>query len=568
MGTFRCPHFLAGLIVSAFGVLALSGTATAAIPGSVRPLCDDNGPLCTEINEFSNGQTTNYEGRYVGHDEPSLLFYSNVPGSGNHMRYRLVLPKDPPVMPNQAGTAGTFNFQLHPAFWFGVAMCDTQSYPNPNNGVACTPDSDANIFDGSDPTKADWIGNHPGTAFMEMQFYPPGWVLWPPGNSCDGTRWCAALNIDSLSEDPNAGTVNNNACLNSVGIEPVNFAFITRNGKPHPGGPPNPVNSTLVTFTPDPNLDLFMNSGDVLIVDLQDTPHGLRIVIQDLTSGESGSMTASAANGFGQVKYNPAGTTCQNLPYDFHPMYSTSSEHTRVPWAAHSYNVAFADEIGHFEYCSLASGPGGTCLSSSSATDPAGHDVDDNYCFNATDSSRVPIGGCQSIFTGGDVDFDGPEYQRNWPGTSSNPFTDRQLHPRSVLFSSPTFVPTGEREERANYDRVAFEADLPRIEIASFSSNNNCNRTTGAGCVNPPNGASFYPFFSTRNTDETESCMWQLGGAHIPGTSNTFGGTSTAEFGPLLSSLYQAFGAQAPSFRYNNFRQILNTNPCRNGGGD
>jgi hypothetical protein len=137
-----------------------------------------------------------------------------------------------------------------------------------------------------------------------------------------------------------------------------------------------------------------------------------------------------------------------------------------------------------------------------------------------------------------------------------------------VLFSSPTFVPTGGREERANYDRVAFEVDLPRIEIASFSSNNNCNRTTGVGCVNPPNGASFYPFYSTRNTDETESCMWQLGGAHIPGTSNTFGGTSTAEFGPLLSSLYQAFGSQAPSFRYNNFRQILNTNPCRNGDGE
>jgi len=113
-----------------------AGTATAAIPGSVRPLCDDNGPLCTEINEFPSGQTTNYEGQYVGHDEPSLLFYSNVPGSGNHMRYRLVLPRDPPVLPNQAGTGGTFNFQLHPAFWFGIAMCDTQSYPNPGNGVA------------------------------------------------------------------------------------------------------------------------------------------------------------------------------------------------------------------------------------------------------------------------------------------------------------------------------------------------------------------------------------------------------------------------------------------------
>jgi len=567
MGTFRCPHFLAGLIVSAFGVLALPGTATAAIPGSVRPLCDDNGPLCTEINEFSNGQTTNYEGHYVGHDEPSLLFYSNVPGSGNHMQYRLVLPKDPPVLPNQAGTAGTFNFQLHPAFWFGVAMCDTQSYPNPNNGVACTPDSDANIFDGSDPTKADWIGKHPGTAFMEMQFYAPGWVLWPPGDSCDSTRWCAALNIDSLSEDPNAGTVNNDACLNSVGIEPVNFAFITLNGKPHHGAPPNPVQSNNTTFTPDPTLDLFMNSGDVLIVDLHDTPHGLQIVINDLTSGQTGSMTASAANGFGQVKYAPTGTKCKNLPYDFHPMYSTSSEHTRVPWAAHSYNVAFSDEIGHFAYCSQADTVNFpfVCLAPS-ATDPAGADADDNFCFNATDSSRVAIGGC----LGTDGDFDGVPYQFVWPGTSGNPDTDRQLHPRSVLFSSPTFVPTGQPGRHANYDRVAFEADLPRIEVNSISPNNNCNRTTGVGCVNPPNGASFYPFFSTRNTDETERCMWQLGGANIPGTSNTFGGTSTAEYGPLFLSLYQAFGTNppAPVYRYNNFHRVLNTNPCRNGDED
>jgi hypothetical protein len=557
---FRCPNLIAGLIVGAVCALAPPGPAAAAIPGSVRPLCDDNGPLCTEINEFSNGQTSNYEGVYVGHDEPSVLFYSNVPGSGNHMRYRLVLPKDPPVLPNQAGTGGTFNFQLHPAFWFGLALCDTQSYPNPGNGVACTPDSDANIFDGSDPTKPNWVGKHPGTAFMEMQFYPPGWVLWPPGNSCDATRWCAALNIDSFSEDPNAGTVNNRACLGSVGIEPVNFAFITRNGKPHPGGPPNPVGSTLVTFTPDPTRDLFMNSGDVLIVELRDSAHGFQVVIHDLTTGESGSMTASAANGFGQVKYDPNGTTCSNVPYDFHPMYSTSSEHTLVPWAAHSYNVAFADEIGHFEYCSVADTVTGACTVAS-ATDPAGPDADDVGCFNANDSSQIAIGGC----LGTDADFDGPEYLLNWPGTLADPNQDRRLHARPIVFSSPRFVPTGHPEHRLNYERVAFEADLPRIEL---TPPNHCNRTTGAGCVNPPVGASFYPIFTIRSTGESERCMWQLGGANIPGTSNTFGGTSTAEYGPLLASLYQAFGAQSASFRFNNFRKILNPNPCPAGEGD
>ena len=50
--------------------------------------------------------------------------------------------------------------------------------------------------------------------------------------------------------------------------------------------------------------------------------------------------------------------------------------------------------------------------------------------------------------------------------------------------------------------------------------------------MNPPNGATFYPIFSTRGG--SGECLWQVGGANIPGTKNTFGGTSTAEYGPLL----------------------------------
>src|SRR6267378_522010 len=76
----------------------------------------------------------------------------------------------------------------------------------------------------------------------------------------------------------------------------------------------------------------------------------------------SGSMTASAQNGFQQVIFAPNATTCSSRPYDFHPMYATSSEHTRVPWAAHSYNVVFSDEIGHFEYCGAVDVEGGNCL--------------------------------------------------------------------------------------------------------------------------------------------------------------------------------------------------------------
>ena len=82
-----------------------------------------------------------------------------------------------------------------------------------------------------------------------------------------------------------------------------------------------------------------------------DTPNGLRVTINDRTTGATGSMTASAANGFGQVQYDPTGTSCSRLPYNFHPMYSTSSEQTRVIWAAHTYNTSFSGEIGHFQNC-------------------------------------------------------------------------------------------------------------------------------------------------------------------------------------------------------------------------
>src|SRR5260370_39364752 len=94
-----------------------------------------------------------------------------------------------------------------------------------------------------------------------------------------------------------------------------------------------------------------MNPGDVLTVQMDDTAAGFQVIIKDLTTGQQGSMTASTANGFKAVVFAPSATTCTNTPFAFHPMFATSSEHTSLTWTTHSYNVAFADEIGHFEYC-------------------------------------------------------------------------------------------------------------------------------------------------------------------------------------------------------------------------
>ena len=189
--------------------------------------CDEaNSGFCAEVFDV------NYEGKYIGHDEPALLFYSNVPGSGNSSIYRLTLPKDPPTLPNQAGTGGVFNFQLHSTLWLGMVLCDTES--SPEYTKTCVPNTDANIFDSADPNAPDFIGHHPGSAYLEVQFYPPGWV-----SPCfDPTHWCAALTLSSNNVNQLTGEQNNADCLNRVGSQPGNLAFITKNGIPiAPGNP-------------------------------------------------------------------------------------------------------------------------------------------------------------------------------------------------------------------------------------------------------------------------------------------------------------------------------------------
>ena len=516
---------LAAVAALASALFGSVPSAAAASPHMALD-CSQGRVACTEVQD---PEKVFGQGVYVGHDEPSVLFYSNQAGAGNRMQYQLTLPSDPPQ-----ATANAFNFQLHPAFWFGMAMCDTQSFPE--QLTTCTPDSDSNIVD---PAVSP---NHPGVAFMEMQFYPPGWVKWPPGNSCDATKWCAALNIDSLSSNAVTNLDLNPTCAARTGVEYVNFAFITTNGRPQPNSPPNPVESTLQTFTPDPNADLFMNSGDRITVTMHDTAHGLFIGLNDLTSGRSGSMTTSARNGFGQVKYAPAPSTdCTNIPFDFHPMYSTSSELTRVTWAAHSYNIAFADETGHFDNCAKVVNRGNCSVREGVAGDTEPSDKDDVGCFDASQSSLVAISGCLGTNTG----FDGVPYQANtWPNG------DLTSRPSPILFSSPL---TG-AGYTINYSRAALEADLPRIEFST------CNRFVDShpGCTLIPTTddrapASFYPYFSALSAGG--QCAWAIGST-LGG--NDFGNHS--QWGDILRLTYT--NGTGTIQIWEDFRNIMNPNPC------
>src|SRR5215469_12773898 len=262
----------AAALLAVAGVLALLAAYAPRLATQIahaaprnQPLCTMNAAMCTDTVE-----PWNYAGQYSGHDEPSLLFYSNTPGAGNSSLYHLTLPSDPPTAPSQDGTGGTWNFQLHSAFWFGMAMCDDQSAPNPGGSsvgaqIPCTPDSDTNIFTGTTPGAPNYMGLTPGTAFMEMQFYPPGVAAKPFGVSCGNTQWCAAMTIDSDSLNENTGVLNNADCLSRTNEEYVNFALVTKSGQSQ--GPADPLRQTAATFTAGPNT-LVMNSGDKLAVNL------------------------------------------------------------------------------------------------------------------------------------------------------------------------------------------------------------------------------------------------------------------------------------------------------------
>ena len=387
---------------------------------------------------------------------------------------------------------------------------------------------------------------------MELQFYGPGSVPQFEGFGCTATQYCAAMTIDSRTLNQNTGVENTSACNNYVlgGPEPVNWAYITKSGVSQ--APANPLftgtltNPNFTAVNPNLSKDLFMSPGDKVRIHLHDTPAGLRADLNDLTTGQHGSMTASIANGFGHILYTPNSSTCQEAPYAFHPEYSTANVRGNT-WSAHTYNIAMSDEIGHFENC-LAIDEDGNCTSAG-AQDPT-LDSDDAGCLPAADSSLVKIIEC----TAADEDWDGQSYRLDWPGTNPNPVVDRALHPSPVLFTSPL-------TRGRNYSTVAFETDLPAIEVQGAQANPPfCDPNTGDNCVNPPNGAAFYPFFST--TFRQGECTWQEGGKYIPGTVNDFGGSSTAEFGPLLQVTFPVAGFTTVS-QFEDFNSGNLRNPCR-----
>jgi hypothetical protein len=399
-----------------------------------------------------------------------------------------------------------------------------------------------------------------GSAFEEMQLYPPGYQPFIDGPSCDATRWCAALTIDSLECDA-TGACNGNC------IEPQNFAYIQRNGVP--AGPPGPPNVDEQSLTPN-NQTLMMNPGDSLRITLEDTDGGFTVVIKDFTTNQQGIMVASAGNGFEHTNMSD----CSVEPFTFHPEYNTAKPQNQVPWAALEGGVLMEDELGHFESCAgvsnalvdstgapllpfdpytfqtcnggLDGGTGegpcdfntGNCQNSTTSGGgacpnpnftgnalcefmdaiciPAGfRPVDPNTMFGGQSTSTWPIAGCEDNFVqNGDLDFDGNSYQPDWPDGTSN-------HPTSFAYAGP-FDANGNP-----YPQVQFETN-------SAGSDAQCDTSSGSGCHAKPHGANFYPFWSIGklptptgfpSSSTSKSCVWNFG--------NDIAGVTTDDFGKV-----------------------------------
>jgi hypothetical protein len=471
-----------------------------------RPL-KPGGTLCAEVHLAGPYGQLDDNGYYIGHDEPTMQFYSSKPGSSTNITWVQTLPRDPRRLPTVHGPLKdvTHFFELMPALWYSMALCDSRSYPQ----LPCTPDSDTNS-----PS-----GNYPGggSAFLELQFYPPGFAPFADALSCDNTHWCAALTVDSL-ECTTAGVCNPNC------MEPINFAFVQTNGVPT--GPPSPQLANVETVTPNRST-LLMNPGDKLKIRIFDNraKGALETQVQDLSSGRTGFMTASASNGF----MNTSIADCSGSPWSFRPLYSTASTVNQGGWAAANINVAY--EIGHFIPCTQVSGyaplPVGSYKDPSwtfchgpyeNAEPPGGPNVEsgDAPCFKAGDT-HGPLDSAPNLVTGctgADLDYDGTSYWADWPASV-----------QPAIFPSPLTIQPPTTGNGARYSQMQFLTDNP-------ATNNECNPAHPVGCVVPPTQApgKFYPYWTQARVNH--ACVWEFGQMR---NGNAFGGDQ--QYGTFTTAL-------------------------------
>jgi hypothetical protein len=488
---------------------------------------------CTDVRGFKKANANTWGGRfydnghYIGHDEPNTTFNSSAAGSGNNVTWTVTLGKSPKAAPTDVdpGHDVTDWFELTPAPWFSMALCDPNSYPI----TACTPESDSNAPTCKYATCTSGDGG--GSAFMEMQFYPPGNPPFIDSQSCDDTHWCAALTIDSLECTAGMESCNTNC------EEPVNFAFIQRNGVPT--GPPSPQDADTATEVNN-NETLLMNPGDTVTFHMFDAPapgggDAFEVTMDDLTTHQSGFMQASAANGF----MTTSSANCSGTPFNFQPEFNTAKPGNINSWGADQVDISTVFETGHWEPCTSLSDqvspnpldPNDTSPMYDTCASPyenapgihrTSAEIGNAVCFAAGDThpgydgagtSTQPdsMTGCQDdLYQNGDLDFLGPPYYRgSWP---TGPAPTSRV-PSSFVESFPT-------TNGQQYSQFHFQTDIALSEYECGGGFYAGAASSAAGCTVPPQGpGDFYPYWS--QSQSYGGCALEFG--NVSADVTTFG---------------------------------------------
>ena len=311
---------------------------------------------------------------------------------------------------------------------------------------------------------------------------------------------------------------------------------------------------------------LLMDPGDTIAFHMFDAPapgggDAFEVVIDDLTTHQSGFMQASAANGF----MTTSSADCSGTPFNFQPEFNTAKPGNINSWGADQVNISTEFETGHWESCTSLSDPipnpldpnDGSQLynecsgpyENAGPADSTTPETGDALCWHAGDthpgfdgagSSTQPdkLTGClDNLFQNGDLDFDGTPYWTEWP-TSLTP----GRYPSSFLEQFPS-------SNGQQYSRFHFQTDVALSEITCAGNTLAGSGGSGTtnGCTVPPQGpGGFYPYW----------------------TQVQQGGTCDLEFGNVSHGA--TFGRDAQygtdqfaTYGYPQFISRAHNNPCR-----
>src|SRR5260370_24477078 len=153
----RLASLVSLAVILVFSFLVQASTGAPAPTSEVAPnpvnMVDCNGlspafkatksnmkSLCTDpVTRGDYGSSRFYDnGKYIGHDEPSVKFVSAATGSGNHMTFLMQLALDPAAAPTPNDPVTKYA-ELSIAPWFGLPLRDP--HPNPHHPSTPSPAS-------------------------------------------------------------------------------------------------------------------------------------------------------------------------------------------------------------------------------------------------------------------------------------------------------------------------------------------------------------------------------------------------------------------------------------------